>query len=224
MQERRSSRRYDRRQQDARIEPDSLDQTHNNQCSPDVGSSSTSCSSSSSSTSSSSLVMLGGSASLISCIINLTNTVAGTGLLALPHAFAKSGFVVGSFLLVIAALFSANGLRLLTLSAEKVGIRPDRPSSFYVIANAAMPEFTLLIDCAVALKCFGVATGYFITVGGKGSLASEELEESSQFSACGKDARLTLLRSVCHIHDQLFQIAWSMQSNIFCSTFQGRGM
>ena len=103
---------------------------------------------------------------MISCVINLTNTVAGTGMLALPHAFAQSGFVVGSVMLIIAALFSANGLRLLTLSAEKVGIRPDRPSSFYVIASAAMPEFTLLIDVAVGLKCFGVATGYFITVGG----------------------------------------------------------
>ena len=113
------------------------------------------------------LLMIGGSASALSCIINLTNTVAGTGMLGLPGAFAGSGFVVGTILLVVASLFSANGLRLLALSAEKVGISQEKPSSFYIIANAALPDFTLVIDFAVALKCFGVATGYFITVGGK---------------------------------------------------------
>jgi hypothetical protein len=113
------------------------------------------------------LLMIGGSASALSCIINLTNTVAGTGMLGLPGAFAGSGFVVGTIMLVVASLFSANGLRLLALSAETVGISQETPSSFYIIANAALPDFTLVIDFAVALKCFGVATGYFITVGGK---------------------------------------------------------
>lgn len=113
------------------------------------------------------LLIIGGSASALSCIINLTNTVAGTGMLGLPGAFAGSGFVVGTILLIVASLFSANGLRLLALSAEKVGISQEKPSSFYIIANAALPDFTLVIDFAVALKCFGVATGYFITVGGK---------------------------------------------------------
>ena len=176
MQGRRFTRQYDKRRSDFRIESNVSDPSFpmkkKNECNAITGSSSSgsmSCSSersSSSNNNNNNLIWLGGSASLISCVINLTNTVAGTGMLALPHAFAKSGFVVGSILLIIAALFSANGLRLLTLSAEKVGIRPDRPASFYVIASAAMPEFTLLIDVAVGLKCFGVATGYFITVGG----------------------------------------------------------
>ena len=40
-----------------------------------------------------------------------------------------------------------------------------RNSSFYSVANATLPKVTYLIDIAVALKCFGVATGYLITVG-----------------------------------------------------------
>lgn len=104
-------------------------------------------------------------ASVISCIINLCNTILGAGMLGLPGAFAETGMILGILLLVIAALFSANGLRLLSLSAEKVGFRSDKPSSFYVVAKAAVPRFTLLIDFAVAIKCFGVAASYFVTVG-----------------------------------------------------------
>ena len=52
-------------------------------------------------------------------------------------------------------MFSAHGLVLLSKSAQKVGL----PSSFYSIAAVAVPSSTILIDLAVALKCFGVATG-----------------------------------------------------------------
>ena len=38
-------------------------------------------------------------------------------------------------------------------------------ASFYSVAQASIPTCSMLIDIAVALKCFGVATGYFITVG-----------------------------------------------------------
>ena len=61
----------------------------------------------------------------------------------------------------MSALFSAHGLVLLSKSASAT----DIPCSFYSVANAAVPGYTSLIDIAVALKCFGVATGYFITVG-----------------------------------------------------------
>lgn len=106
-----------------------------------------------------------GTASILSCTINLANTCIGTGMFGLPAAFASSGYALGSLLLMAACMFAANGLRLLTMSAEKVGIRSDRPASFYSIASAALPQFTVAIDFAVALKCFGVATSYLITVG-----------------------------------------------------------
>jgi hypothetical protein len=141
--------------------------------------------------------MVGSSASALSCIINLTNTVAGTGMLGLPGAYAGSGWFVGTLLLFIASLFSANGLRLLALSAEKVGVSKEQPSSFYVIANAALPDFTLAIDLAVAFKCFGVATGYFITVGGtKEIFLFDTLEGIVDFF------------HLKHSHHFFLQIAW----------------
>jgi amino acid permease len=64
-------------------------------------------------------------------------------------------------LILLGALFSAHGLILLSKAAQRTGL----PSSFYSAARATVPQYTILIDLSVALKCFGVATGYLITVG-----------------------------------------------------------
>ena len=114
--------------------------------------------------------LLPSKASIGSCVINLLNTVAGAGMLGLPGAYAGAGYVVGTLLLIIAAFFSALGLRLLSVSAATVRSREQDKNapftaSFYTVARAALPESTMFIDGAVALKCFGVATGYFVTVG-----------------------------------------------------------
>jgi Amino acid permeases len=105
-------------------------------------------------------------ASIASCVINLLNTVAGAGMLGLPGAYAGSGFVLGTLLLIVAASFSALGLHLLSVSAStaKARTQDNHPASFYSVATTAMPQFAIAIDAAVALKCFGVATGYFVTV------------------------------------------------------------
>eukprot|EP00568_Trieres_chinensis_P002553 CAMPEP_0183303204 /NCGR_PEP_ID=MMETSP0160_2-20130417/8733_1 /TAXON_ID=2839 ORGANISM="Odontella Sinensis, Strain Grunow 1884" /NCGR_SAMPLE_ID=MMETSP0160_2 /ASSEMBLY_ACC=CAM_ASM_000250 /LENGTH=512 /DNA_ID=CAMNT_0025466081 /DNA_START=11 /DNA_END=1549 /DNA_ORIENTATION=+ len=102
-----------------------------------------------------------GRATLGSCVINLANTIVGAGMLGLPGAFGGTGSVGGTALLVVGAAFSAHGLVLLSKAAQRAGL----PSSFYSVAHAAVPRYTILIDLAVALKCFGVATGYLITVG-----------------------------------------------------------
>ena len=53
------------------------------------------------------------------------------------------------------------GLRLLAQCARTVG----RPASFYAVADAAAPAWAFAIDLAIAIKCFGVATSYFIVIG-----------------------------------------------------------
>eukprot|EP00588_Corethron_pennatum_P028995 CAMPEP_0194316166 /NCGR_PEP_ID=MMETSP0171-20130528/12981_1 /TAXON_ID=218684 /ORGANISM="Corethron pennatum, Strain L29A3" /LENGTH=457 /DNA_ID=CAMNT_0039072313 /DNA_START=218 /DNA_END=1588 /DNA_ORIENTATION=- len=82
-------------------------------------------------------------------------------MLGLPGAFVGTGWLGGILLLVVGATLSSHGLILLAKSATLSGL----PSSFYTVAHAAVPQYTVLIDAAVALKCFGVATGYLITVG-----------------------------------------------------------
>ncbi|KAL7550741.1 hypothetical protein ACHAWF_013960 [Thalassiosira exigua] len=98
--------------------------------------------------------------SVMSGVINLANTIVGAGMLGLPGAFGGTGWLSGMVLLVLSATFSAHGLVLLSKAACRTG----RPSSFYSVALASVPGYTIVIDLAVALKCFGVATGYLITI------------------------------------------------------------
>ena len=92
---------------------------------------------------------------ILSGVVNLSNTIVGAGMLGLPGAFGGTGWLSGIVLIALAATFSAHGLVLLSKAACLTG----RPSSFYSVALASVPRYTILIDLAVALKCFGVATG-----------------------------------------------------------------
>eukprot|EP00040_Diaphanoeca_grandis_P032519 m.197163 g.197163 ORF g.197163 m.197163 type:complete len:461 (-) comp32650_c0_seq1:84-1466(-) len=103
-----------------------------------------------------------GQASTFSSTVNLLNTIVGAGTLGLPHALSESGLGVGLLLVVVAGTFSSFGLHMLTVAQETVGIKP---SSFYIVGKASLPAFTKLVDIAVAIKCFGVATSYLIVIG-----------------------------------------------------------
>lgn len=105
-----------------------------------------------------------GKATISSCVLNLVNTIVGAGMLGLPGAFGGSGSIGGSLLLLLGAIFSAHGLLLLARAALIANHKANQPSSFYSVASLALPQYTILIDLAVALKCFGVATGYLIIV------------------------------------------------------------
>jgi len=100
-------------------------------------------------------------ASMASCFMNLANTILGSGMLGLPYAYSHTGWVLGSFLLLICGCSSAFALHLLALCALEM----KGPASFYTVAQATMPSFTVVIDVAVAIKCFGVATSYLIVIG-----------------------------------------------------------
>lgn len=100
-------------------------------------------------------------ASVLSCYVNLANTILGSGMLGLPYAFANSGWILGSILLIVSCASSAFALHTLSVCAMSL----PGPSSFYSVGQHVMPAFTLLIDFAVAIKCFGVATSYLIVIG-----------------------------------------------------------
>ncbi|KAL3756288.1 hypothetical protein ACHAWU_007239 [Discostella pseudostelligera] len=115
-----------------------------------------------------------GGSTIGSGVINLTNTIVGAGMLGLPGAMGSTGWLSGILIIVISAAFSAHGLVLLSKAACLTG----RPSSFYSVALASVPRFTILIDAAVALKCFGVATGYLVTISSSMVKAMEYLLQS----------------------------------------------
>ena len=57
------------------------------------------------------------------------------------------------------------------------------PCSFYSVSNAVAPRWTWLIDGAVMVKCFGVATSYLIIVGDLAPPAREPIQVFLNFYA-----------------------------------------
>ena len=90
-----------------------------------------------------------GSASLLSSISNLTNTIIGTGMLATPGAFRYTGLLLGIALICFCGFTSALGLYLLTRCASRVG---GRKNSFFSLASHALPAGAWWFDLAIALK------------------------------------------------------------------------
>ncbi|BFZ54746.1 hypothetical protein PYCC9005_001783 [Savitreella phatthalungensis] len=102
-----------------------------------------------------------GHASFSSSFINLTNTIIGAGVLAMPHAMATLGLFAGTLVLLFAGLTSGFGLYLLTRCAQYV--EPGR-ASFFNVAKKTYPAAAVVFDFAIALKTFGVAVSYLIII------------------------------------------------------------
>ncbi|KAG1048334.1 hypothetical protein G6F43_009270 [Rhizopus delemar] len=97
-----------------------------------------------------------------SCIINLANTILGTGMLAMPSAMASVGIIPGIFLILLSAAASGIGLYFLSRCAART---EGRQASFFAISKLTWPKVAVLFDLAIAIKCFGVAVSYLIIIG-----------------------------------------------------------
>lgn len=87
-------------------------------------------------------------------VLNATHVYA-------QFAFASCGFLLGPFMLFAFACTSVTALFMLAECADEAG----RPATFNTVAEKSMPGSGILIDVAVAIKCFGVATSYLIVIG-----------------------------------------------------------
>lgn len=130
--------------------------------------------------------------------INLTNTILGAGVFSLPYGMASTGFILGVFLLLLAGGMSGFSLSLQVEAAQKTGI-----SNFSLAAGAKLETqsliLTLLILASVAIKCFGVMTGYLIILG---DTANEAMLDMGAYdtSSGASDRRLwiaILFTSIC---------------------------
>jgi len=99
---------------------------------------------------------------IASGVSNLTNTIVGAGMLGLPFALHSAGLVAGSILFFIAPMATIFGLHLLSVAAEHV---KQGDPSYFSVATITFPKAAILIDAAVAIKCFGVALSYLIVIG-----------------------------------------------------------
>lgn len=99
-------------------------------------------------------------ATIFSSCMNLSNTVLGAGLLGLPYAISKTGYLYSFFLFLIFMFLSALGLHLSMCVS-----RLSSNASYYALSELSIPRIKKLVDFAVAVKCFGVATSYLIVIG-----------------------------------------------------------
>ncbi|KAJ3147046.1 hypothetical protein HDU89_005854 [Geranomyces variabilis] len=99
--------------------------------------------------------------SLASSCINISNTILGSGMLAMPSALAGIGLGFGMILIGLSGFAASFGLLLLTEVAAKVG----RGSSFNACSKITYPGAAVLFDLAIAVKCFGVSVSYLVICG-----------------------------------------------------------
>ena len=96
-------------------------------------------------------------ASWFSCYVCLANTIMGAGMLGLPYAFAKTGWLLGLILMIIFGASSCFSLHELSICAKMT----EKPSSFYSVAMIAAPKWTWLIDVSICFKLFFVQFDYW---------------------------------------------------------------
>ncbi|KAK4991935.1 hypothetical protein LTR66_006425 [Elasticomyces elasticus] len=103
-----------------------------------------------------------GSASWLSSVINLLNTIVGAGVLAMPSALSHMGILLGTFVILWAGLTAGFGLYLQTRCARYL----ERGSaSFFALSQITYPNAAVMFDAAIAIKCFGVGISYLIIIG-----------------------------------------------------------
>lgn len=100
-------------------------------------------------------------ASTMSCVLGLTNTIIGAGILGIPYAFSRAGWVLGTVLLLLCSFLSLIGLALLSSCSLQTG----RPSSFFTLASSTVPSFAQAIDAAVVLNSLGITVAYLQIIG-----------------------------------------------------------
>ncbi|RKP39963.1 transmembrane amino acid transporter protein-domain-containing protein, partial [Dimargaris cristalligena] len=101
-------------------------------------------------------------ATVFSCVVNLCNTILGSGILAMPTAMASVGLLLGSWIILFSAAASALGLFFLGYCARFV---EGRHASFFTVSQLTYPGASLFFDLAIAIKCFGVSISYLIIFG-----------------------------------------------------------
>ena len=99
--------------------------------------------------------------SVSSSIMNLANTVMGARIMGLPYAVSQCGYLLSAIFFLFFSLLSSIALNL-AMSAART-LSPH--SSYDSMSKASIARINKLVDLAVSINSFGVATSYMIVVG-----------------------------------------------------------
>eukprot|EP00123_Amoebidium_parasiticum_P007826 comp18389_c0_seq1/m.19569 comp18389_c0_seq1/g.19569 ORF comp18389_c0_seq1/g.19569 comp18389_c0_seq1/m.19569 type:complete len:493 (-) comp18389_c0_seq1:254-1732(-) len=103
-----------------------------------------------------------GRSSTLGASMNLTKAMVGAGMLALPHANAQVGWVMGIFTLLFGAVATYVGYVLLARCAQWMD---SSPTSYGRLCRLTYPSFAWLVDLCILVSCYSGALSYLIIVG-----------------------------------------------------------
>ena len=102
-----------------------------------------------------------GNASVFSSVMSLSNTVLGAGLLVLPYAISKCGFIIGVLMIVLMSIMSMLSLYMLMYAAS---FEKER-TNWSLLGVKYMPKTMKLVDFLCLLGNTGACAGYLIIIG-----------------------------------------------------------
>ncbi|GMM32976.1 Avt7 protein [Saccharomycopsis crataegensis] len=101
-------------------------------------------------------------ASTISSIANLTKTIVGAGMLAIPYAFRADSIIFGILIILLAGVASGFGLYLQFRSSKFL---PPGHATFFSVCSITYPKLSAIFDLAIFLQCYGCCVSYLVIVG-----------------------------------------------------------
>lgn len=131
-------------------------------------------------------------ASMVSSTINLMKTIIGAGLLSMPYTYSTDGSIIGTVIILLAALTSGYGLFLQGYVSKYA---PLGHATFFNICSITYPSLSVVFDIAIAVQCFGCAISYLVLIG---------------------DLMPTIITSISFVSDEHYRTFWILVSTVIC--------
>lgn len=137
---------------------------------------------------------MGKAATIRSGTINLLNTIIGAGILAMPYGLKSNGLVFGCLLIIWSSLTSSMGLYLQSKVAKYTA--QTEAVSYFSLAQLTYPQFLILFDSAIAIKCFGVGVSYLVIIGDLMPKIMESLDVATESILMHRNLWITIFMAL----------------------------
>lgn len=129
---------------------------------------------------------------MVSSAINLMKTIIGAGLLSMPYTYSTDGSILGTVIILLAALTSGYGLFLQGYVSKYA---PLGHATFFNICSITYPSLSVVFDIAIAVQCFGCAISYLVLIG---------------------DLMPTIITNISFVSEEHYRTFWILVSTVIC--------
>ncbi|CAK9440627.1 uncharacterized protein LODBEIA_P46510 [Lodderomyces beijingensis] len=132
-----------------------------------------------------------GGASTISSAVSLLKTIIGAGLLSMPLAYSTDGTILGTVIILVAAITSGFGLFLQCYVSKYTTIGH---ATFFGLCSITYPQLSVVFDIAIAVQCFGCAVSYLVLI---------------------RDLMPTIVSHIPYVDQRYYKLFWLLVSTLF---------